>query len=315
MIHYGFIDSTSSDKYKIVCPFHNDINASMIINLDDGDFFCFGCGETGNAFRFVRLMNKGVNDLTAAIKYFKILRSKEIIHIDFSERIKRIRISNIEQMNEAHDYYYGLKTIDWTKISEDNLADAIEARNYMVDRGFTTDVLNKCKAKITYSNKSYGLIFPMLDNGEFKGWVCRTMVKEIEKKRKYLYNEGFSRASTLVGNYTNTKVVVLVEGYMDMTKMRQFGSIKIAAILGWKITDEQIQKLKDAGVTDVISALDNDDCGNEGTKYLGQFFNVTRFRYLKGVKDPGEFTEKTYKAMIGKTKQQYKIDANRRSFQ
>ena len=41
----------------------------------------------------------------------------------------------------------------------------------------------------------------MIDNGKFKGWVCRTTDKDIEKKRKYLYNKGFRRAETLVGSY------------------------------------------------------------------------------------------------------------------
>lgn len=78
-----------------------------------------------------------------------------------------------------------------------------------------------------------------------------------------MYNEGFSRATTLCGTYTKGKVVVICEGYMDMLKFKQFGLKNVVAILGWKITAEQIAKLKKAGITHVISALDNDECGKK----------------------------------------------------
>ena len=175
----------------------------------------------------------------------------------------------------------------------------------MTKRGFKSGTLHKCKAKVTY-NKSYGIIFPMLDNGKFKGWVCRTMRKDIEKRRKYLYNEGFSRATTLVGDYGTKDYVFVVEGYMDRLKFVQFGEDNVVAILGWKMSPQQIQKLKDKGITKVISALDNDECGRKGTKFLEQHFKVTRFKYLKGVKDPGDMTQELFDKMFKKTMEIYK---------
>ena len=74
----------------------------------------------------------------------------------------------------------------------------------------------------------------------------------------------------------------------------------IAAILGWKISNEQIQKLLDSGVKHIISALDNDTCGRKGTDYLKTKFNVTRFCF-EDVKDPGEMNVKQFKQMYSKT--------------
>ena len=145
----------------------------------------------------------------------------------------------------------------------------------------------------------------MLDNGKFKGWVCRTMLKSVEAKRKYLYNEGFSRATTLVGNYGSKDYVIVVEGYMDRLKFAQFGEENVVAILGWKMSPQQIQKLKDKGINKVISALDNDVCGKKGTEFLKQHFDVTRFAYLKGVKDPGEMTQDLFDKMFSKTMRIY----------
>ena len=37
---YGLFQPES--KYKIVCPFHDDVNASCLIDLEISRFYCFG---------------------------------------------------------------------------------------------------------------------------------------------------------------------------------------------------------------------------------------------------------------------------------
>ena len=309
LYYYGFIQDTSSEEQKIVCPFHEDVNPSMIVNLNEGSFYCFGCGLNGDAIKFIELLNKNMNTLQVVLKYFEILKSDKVEKIKISGRRKK-RKQNSELYDIAHDYYYGLSAIDWFN---DKSKEVVECKNYMKQRGFKVSTLNKAKAKITY-NKSYPIIFPMLDNGEFKGWVCRTNNKEIEKKRKYLYNEGFSRATTLVGNYQNCEYVYIVEGYMDRLKFIQNGVNNVVAILGWKMTKEQEEKLKSAGVKYIISALDNDKCGIKGTEYLKSIFNnVIRFSYLKWVKDPGEMNKKTFEKCNKRTLQKLAIEIKRRS--
>lgn len=294
MHYYGLLEGES--EYKIVCPFHEDVNASMKVNLVNGDFFCFGCGASGDALKFVQLASKHLDELESCFKYYKILKSDKVREIKTIIRSKA-KLENEQAIIEASDYYFGLKTIDWRK--EESME-----REYMRNRGFIPSSLNKCKAKVNYSN-SYPIIFPMFDLGTFKGWVCRTNNKVIEQKRKYLYNEGFSRSNTLVGDY-DAEVVVLVEGYMDWLKMRQNGLKHVAAILGWKATDQQIKKLKKAGVKHIISALDNDSCGAKGTEYLKKFFDVTRFQFPDGVKDPGDMGKATFVNANKKTKIEYR---------
>lgn len=264
----------------------------MLISLSNGTFKCFGCGESGDAMKFVRLMNKQKDDLQACKEYFKVLRSKKVKHINIKLRYKQKK-ENGQALIEANDYYFGLRTNNWNEDTPE--------RRYMQERGFKISTLEKCKAKINY-NEAYPIIFPMMDMGNFKGWVCRTMNPIIQKKRKYLYNEGFSRATTLVGRYDN-EVVMVVEGYMDWLKAKQNGVKYVVAILGWKMTGQQIEKLKEAGVKIVISALDNDKCGIQGTQYLKQFFKVVRFAYPSNIKDTGEMTKQQFSKAYNKTKQ------------
>lgn len=295
--YYNLLPDAHASTQKIICPFHQDANPSLLVNLEDGTWYCFGCNRSGDAAKFVSCMEKGLSDLQALKKYHEILKSDKCSDFTPSQFAKRRRKPRSELYAQAYDYYHGLKRVDWRRDDEEEVA---KARQYMKHRGFSTATLNKVKAKVTYNN-SYGIIFPMLDNGKFRGWVCRTMVKEIEQRRKYLYNEGFSRATTLVGDYGSKDYVFVVEGYMDRLKFVQCGYDNVVAILGWRITDEQVQKLKDKGITTVVSALDNDECGKRGTKYLGRFFKVVRFTYLKGLKDPGDMTQPMFDKMFGRT--------------
>lgn len=306
LIYYGLIYDITSTDFNIVCPFHNDINPSMRICLDDGSFFCFGCEAKGNALDFVQKVNPELNDLQCCVLLEQILRSDEIKALNIKIKKKK-RKQNKQALIEAKDYYYGLKTIDWNSTENKEQREVLQ---YMKQRGFNAKALNVSKCKPNY-NIAYPFIFPILDNGEFKGWVGRTMNKHVESKRKYLYNEGFRKRDTLCGNYTENSVVYICEGYMDYLSLRTRGHIKnVVAILGWHISDEQVKKLKDKGVTKVISALDNDKAGIKGTKYLERFFEVVRFAYPEDKKDSGEMSEKELKAAIRATRRAYNENKN-----
>ena len=302
LIYYGLIADVVSSDFNIICPFHEDINPSMRICLTDGSFFCFGCEAKGNALDFIKKVHPELNELQACVLLEQILNSKEVKTLNVKYRKKR-RLQNKQALNEAHDYYYGLRSIDWNDI---HTKEEHEVLQYMKQRGFNERALNIAQCRTNY-NIAYPFIFPILDNGEFKGWVGRTMNKYVEKKRKYLYNDGFRKRDTLCGNYEQNKVVFICEGFMDYLSLRTRGHLKnVVAILGWHISDEQVQKLKDKGVTTVVSALDNDSAGNKGTEYLKQFFNVVRFAYPDGIKDAGEMSEQQLKTAIRETKEDYK---------
>ena len=296
--YYNILPEYDGYTFKIVCPFHEDVNPSMIINLENGSWYCFGCGQSGDASKFVALM-ENQNDLKSYQKFLRILKSDKCSSIKIKGHRRPLQGSVRDLYNEAYDYYHGLAKVNWE--ASGGLADEIvEAKEYMISRGFDCKVLVKSKCKVTY-NPSYQVIFPILDNGKFKGWVCRTTKKEIEEKRKYLYNKGFHRSNTVVGDYGSKDWVIVVEGFMDRLKFLQFGVDNVVAIFGWTMSIEQEQKLKSAGIKYIISALDNDKSGRKGTKYLQTRFKTVRFKYLKGFKDPGEMGKDKFEKMFNKT--------------
>ena len=303
LVYYGIVEQIETSVFNVLCQFHDDINPSMRINLEDGSFLCFGCGQNGDALKFVMLANPKLNELQCCILLEQIINSKEIKQIDVKYRKKR-RVNNRQSLIEAKDYFYGLRSVDWNTVKG---KDEKEILDYMNKRGFTAKSLNVVDCRKNY-NIAYPFVFPILDNGVFKGWVGRTTNKHTEQKRKYLYNDGFRKRDTLCGTYLEKSVVWLCEGFFDYLSLKTRGHIKnCCALLGWHISDEQVKKLKQKNITTVVSALDNDKCGEKGTELLKKYFNVIRFQYPEGVKDAGEMDERTLKKQILKTKRSRKL--------
>jgi DNA primase len=286
--HFNILES--KDKYKIVCPFHNDVNASMQIDLAHFNFHCFACGVSGNYIDFIKLAYKdeNLNDLKAVQKLYTVIKCDNK-DINYKKYISNTSCIDYEHyLNIAKDYYFNLSQTNWNNLS------SIDSKlyTYLNKRKISNALLSKVKAKYTY-DKTYPIIFPLYDSNEFVGYVRRTTDEVIECERKYLYNKGFRRRNAVVGSYHN-KTVVIVEGYIDYVRAKSYGEKYVCATLGWRATDEQILKLKNAGVENIISALDNDEYGIRGTKLLSKHFNIKRFKYPKGVKDIGEISKNEY---------------------
>lgn len=275
---YG-IDYT---QQKVMCPFHGDINPSMSVDLAKSRVYCFGCQKSFTAFQFVEAAEPTLNKIGVYGKMASIDRGEKI---DLQPQYIRdnSEIDFEQLLIQAKDYYYNLPKTDWVN------SEPTDELNYLLERGFLPKLLNKCGARINY-NAWYPIIFPIIDNGEYKGWVCRTTSKSIEARRKYLYNRGFRRKTCLCGKYNNKSPLVIVEGYMDMLKLRQAGLKNVVATMGWKMSDEQRQKLKENGVVDIVSALDNDESGEKGYNHLltQGFKTVQKWKFRKDQKDPGD---------------------------
>lgn len=295
--YYGIFED--QELYKIVCPFHGDLNPSMQINLNKSFFYCYGCGIHGSTFELVKAFEPTLNTFEVYRKVTEIVKCntgpKNIAAS--AEPSFKSKSSYREGIVLARDFYYNLPKTNWFKVDED----AFGIKMYMNKRGFKTSTLNKAQAKATY-NKLYPIVFPMFDNGVFRGYVMRTDDPNVEGERKYMYNKGFKRRITLPGDY-KYHTVVLVEGFLDMLKAKQIGIKYVVAVLGWKLTGEQLEKLKKAGVKTIICALDNDDAGNKGYKYLKRVCSINklklhRLRYPKSMKDMGDVSEVTAERIV-----------------
>lgn len=290
---FGLFEPLS--QYKVLCPFHGDKNPSLMINLDEAKFFCFGCQAHGSTFDLVRLMYPSYDT-------FKVVQTikRAVVHGDGkNQQIVQVEEKKLNML-AVRDYYYNLPEVDWRRVRD-------PCREYMKERGFKMSTLNDAGARINATD-AYKIVFPVLDNGAFRGYVGRTIDPEIEKQRKYIYNTGFRRSKTLCGAYGGEAVLV-VEGFMDMLKARQCGVESVVAILGWKMSEQQKNKLLHRGIKTVVCGTDNDAAGRKGYKYLCDLgvFKVVRLRYPKGVKDFGDISQEVYNSRIYSQLQKYRI--------
>ena len=51
---YGIQIRRMGGSYKCCCPFHHEKTPSFVVHPDQGYYHCFGCGETGDVFKFVQ---------------------------------------------------------------------------------------------------------------------------------------------------------------------------------------------------------------------------------------------------------------------
>lgn len=302
--HYNLF--RDQELYKVVCPFHGDVNPSLQINIPESYWYCFGCGLHGSTFELVKAFNPSLNSFQVYQELNKILKGRgdyRGVGYSIATATKLSpKLTYTEGIKLAKDYYYNLPDTNWYKpIEEANIA-----KRYMLKRGFTTKSLINIGAKATY-NTNYPIVFPLLENGMFRGYVLRTTDKNVEANRKYMYNSGFKRKLFLVGTYKKAEPILLVEGYLDFLAAKQLGIENVAAILGWKISNEQLEKIKKKGIKHVICGLDNaaaDKAGKAGYEYLKRIaikegFIVSRIKYPKGIKDFGDLLNAEHeKAMV-----------------
>lgn len=287
--HYGLFKP--EPIYKVVCPFHGDLNPSMQINVPNSYFYCFGCGVHGTTFDLVKLFNPELTSLQIHELINKITKEKGRGIIGGREeytnllKVSSVGTSYKAGLKLAKDYYYNLPETNWYKTSEEEV---FQAKRYMINRGYKTSTLIKYEAKATYSN-NYPIVFPLLENGIFRGYVMRTTDKNVEENRKYMYNKGFKRKNFLIGTYEAKQPVLVVEGYLDLLAAKQLGIENVVAFLGWKASDKHIAKLKHREINHIICGLDNDKAGRAGYEFIkGKFDNVDRIRFPKGIKDFGD---------------------------
>lgn len=279
--HYDMFEPLSS--YKVVCPFHGDKNPSMLIDLDSARYYCFGCEAHGSTYDLLKQFNPDYTQFEIVRCLKRILRGEE-------GKSKRQIIQVAEKklnMAAVRDYFFNLPEVNWYKVND-------PVKDYMKKRGFKMSTLNMIGARINATD-AYKIVFPIMDNGVFRGYVGRTTDHEIEKKRKYIYNTGFRRSKTLAGVYKGNSVLV-VEGFLDMLKARQNGVQSVVAVLGWKMSDKQQKKLLHRGIKTIVCGLDNDQAGEKGYAYLRSLeqFNVVRLKYPNGIKDFGDVDKKVF---------------------
>lgn len=74
---YGVTLKSSGSTYMGLCPFHNERSPSFSVNRNHGTFYCFGCGEKGDAIQFVKAIDS--HTFTGAVEALGDMYGIEVV--------------------------------------------------------------------------------------------------------------------------------------------------------------------------------------------------------------------------------------------
>lgn len=258
----------AGSSLKACCPFHNEKTPSFHVNTQKGFYHCFGCGANGDIISFVREFDN--LSFTEAVEELAKNAGLEIPRDQKSQaRYNATRTMSEALDHAAHLYSKALR-------SHKNSADA---QNYIESRGLSKEICetyqlgfapqersflgsqsNPSQIKALSNSKLIGqnnfelfqgrLMFPIRNSrGKVVGFGGRTLVGDKAKYINSPESEVFHKSSELYGIYETKKALrsieqlLVVEGYMDVVSLAQFGIPYAVATSGTATNADNIQTL------------------------------------------------------------------------
>jgi DNA primase len=312
----------SGRNFTGLCPFHNEKSPSFSVSQEKQIYKCFGCGEAGNVISFV-MKDRNMSFLDA-VKYLadranislgleskeknKNAERKEVLYKVNVEAAKFF-FSNLMNTPSAKEYFLN-RGIKEETIKRFGLGFAKEGWNNLIFHlrklGIKDDIMeaaglisvNREKGK-KYDRFRNRVMFPVFDyRGKVIGFGGRVLD---DSKPKYLNSPEtlvFQKGTNLYGlNFAlkhtmKERYFVIVEGYMDLITLHQYGITNVVASLGTALTINQARLLKRYADKVVIS-YDADVAGQmatlRGLEVLRTAGFDVRVLQIPQGKDPDEF--------------------------
>lgn len=309
-------------RYVGLCPFHNEKSPSFHVDEQKQLYHCFGCKAGGSVIQFVMEMEHlSFQEAVAHLAEQLHMPLPEMQHDPAYEQRRslkeRIFLANKAAARLYHQHLWqpeGESILSYLK--NRGLSDAVIRRfgigaaperpnicKTLMDEGFTEDELRQAGLMLTRDGRSFDMfrnraMFPIIDAyGNVLGFGGRAMG---DAKPKYLNTSdtpAFNKrlgvfAANLLRKARGLKRVILVEGYMDVVALSQYGIEGVAATLGTALTPEQA-RLLNRFAPQVLLAYDGDSAGQNailrGLDVLEEANVPARVLVFPGGLDPDEF--------------------------
>lgn len=286
-------------NYSACCPFHEEKTPSFTVSPDKQFYYCFGCGANGNAVGFImEYERQGFVDAVENLARLAGLQvPKETTERDIKQAKKQRGLYDIlglastyyqKQLKEhttreravnylknrglsgaiARDFGMGYAPPGWDNLLT-KLGTNEEDRHLLVESGL---VIRKEDEGKTYDRFRHRIMFPIKDTrGRVIGFGGRVLGDD---KPKYLNSPEtpvFSKGRELYGLYearqSNRKLerLLVVEGYMDVIALAQYGLRNAVATLGTACGEDHL-KLAFRYVNEVVFCFDGDAAGRNAAK-------------------------------------------------
>ena len=323
----GYVQLKRNGKRYIgLCPFHHEKTPSFSVSPDVGLYYCFGCKAGGNAVNFVMEMEH----LTYS-EAIRFLAEKNQIPLpeledDPSYEQRKTENERLLAVNRETALFYHRQL--WTEQGRQVL-------EYFHSRGLTDDVIRKfglgassnqyqavmshleglgfqideaVKAGVLVQGEKgvhdmfrNRAMFPIIDaRGNVLAFGGRAIGDQMPKYLNTSDTPVFNKrlgvfAINLLKKSRGLSRVILVEGYMDVVSLTQFGIEGVVATLGTSLTAEQARLLK-RYVKEVWIAYDGDEPGQHAIERAIDIFQQealpAKVLFFPDGLDPDEFIRK-----------------------
>jgi len=314
-------------EYTACCPFHNEKTPSFTVSPDKQFYHCFGCGAHGSAIGFLldyenldfveaieELANTAgmevpreennqasgkpqgelqplFDALTKASAYFQQQLSKHPTAIDY---LKQRGLKG----EVARDFLLGYAPDGWDNLLK-TLSPSID-QHRLLEAG----LLSRNDQGRVYDKFRDRIIFPIRDTrGRVIAFGARIIGSGEPKYLNSPESPAFNKSKTLYGLYEARKAsskldhLIVVEGYMDVVALAQYGIHNAVATLGTATTADHL-RLIFRSVKRVIFCFDGDRAGRDAAwRALSQSMAGLRdgyeigFLFLPDGEDPDSFVQ------------------------
>lgn len=279
-------------NYKACCPFHGEKTPSFTVSQDKQFYHCFGCGLHGNAIGF--LMEYDRLEFPDAVEELAAMMGMEVPREETVSNKPKVDTTLYDIMEKAANYYQKqLKSnkgaIEYLKgrglsgeIAKQFAIGYVpgEWRNLEAvfpklqqDKKLQQQLVD-CGLMIRKDNSLYDrfrdrIMFPIKDKrGRVIAFGGRVMGQGEPKYLNSPETPIFHKSNELYGLYqarqANRKLsrLLIVEGYMDVVALAQFGINYAVATLGTATTASHLQQLFRA-TRELVLCFDGDRAGRD----------------------------------------------------
>ncbi|MDK2633521.1 DNA primase [Pantoea stewartii subsp. indologenes] len=322
-------------NYHACCPFHNEKTPSFTVNGEKQFYHCFGCGAHGNAIDF--LMNYDRLEFVESIEELATSHGLDVPYeagngpspmerhqrqslYQLMDSLNGFYQQSLQQSSaqSARDYlqHRGLSAdiinhfaIGYAPAGWDNVLKRFgkqpEDRESLMEAGM---LVSNDKGRV-YDRFRERVMFPIRDKrGRVIGFGGRVLGNDTPKYLNSPETPVFHKGRQLYGlyealkNHPEPKRLLVVEGYMDVVALAQYGVDYAVASLGTSTTAEHIQLLF-RSTDNVICCYDGDRAGREAAwraletalPYMNDGRQL-RFMFLPDGEDPDTLVRKEGKA-------------------
>lgn len=284
-------------NYSGLCPFHQEKTPSFTVSADKQFYHCFGCGAHGNALRFLMEYDKlpfpeaveqlagrlgldvpreGGNDPQRQVREQKRKEGVNLLELAASFYRERLKM----QEGQSAQRYLTERGLSVDIVKQYGIGFAPQGwealKSHLSERGIGEPVqveygllIHREDSGRTYDRFRDRVMFPIRDlRGRTIAFGGRVLG---DAKPKYLNSPEtpvFHKGRELYGLYearqatAQLEQVVMVEGYMDVVALAQFGIHNAVATLGTATTEDHLTRLFRL-VSRVVFCFDGDRAGRQ----------------------------------------------------